>query len=56
MLYVIHSRFNFIILFMIVNVNFQEWSADESVRNDFEKNTVAVGYYGMYIVSTLYPF
>lgn len=50
----IHSQFNFII--MIVNVNFQEWSADESVRNDFEKNTVAVGYYGMYIVSTLYAF
>lgn len=27
---------------------FKDWSADESVRNDFEQTTVATGYYGNY--------
>ncbi|CAH3196218.1 unnamed protein product [Porites evermanni] len=34
----------------------KEWSADESVRNDFEKNTVAVGYYVLYAMVAFFAF
>lgn len=34
----------------------KEWSADESVRNDFEKNTVAVGYYVLYALVAFFAF
>ena len=38
----------------LLKINLQDWSADPSVRNDFEQTTVATGYYGKSFLRTFH--